>query len=167
MTANMCRLSRSSRRRPGRHRGAPRQTRRSPALAFGNEGQKAQPVPESAVPANCGTLAQLRGCPFHSKNRGQGMKKPSTKTPSECPVCGADVPPGARSCPACGADEQSGWNDETTRYDGLDLPAEAFADEDNGASSPRKAGRRDTAARVWRIIAVIVTCAIIYLMMRG
>jgi predicted nucleic acid-binding Zn ribbon protein len=43
-----------------------------------------------------------------------------------CPVCGADVPAHARACPWCGADERTGWNEEMTRYDGMDLPEEAF-----------------------------------------
>lgn len=46
--------------------------------------------------------------------------------PSECPVCGAAVPPKARACPGCGADERTGWNEEATRYDGLNLPDDAF-----------------------------------------
>ena len=50
--------------------------------------------------------------------------------PAECPVCGAPVPPRARACPACGADERSGWDGEATRYDGLDLPDEAFDDDE-------------------------------------
>lgn len=48
------------------------------------------------------------------------MKTP--RSPFECPVCGALVPRGAKACPACGADERSGWNEEETRYDGLDIP---------------------------------------------
>jgi hypothetical protein len=57
------------------------------------------------------------------------------RTPSECPVCGADVPLGAKACPECGADERTGWNDEMTRYDGVDLPDEAF--EENSSVQPR------------------------------
>lgn len=49
--------------------------------------------------------------------------------PPECPVCGAEVPPDARSCPECGADERTGWDEEATRYDGVDLPDNAFEDE--------------------------------------
>ncbi len=49
--------------------------------------------------------------------------------PSKCPVCGADLTPRARSCPSCGADENTGWNEDTTRYDGLDLPDSSFADD--------------------------------------
>lgn len=50
--------------------------------------------------------------------------------PAECPVCGADVPPRAKACPECGADERSGWNEAATRYDGLDLPDDAFDDDE-------------------------------------
>ena len=57
--------------------------------------------------------------------------------PLECPVCGEAVPRDARACPGCGSDERSGWNEEATRYDGLDLPDEAFADGD-GPSAPRR-----------------------------
>jgi len=63
----------------------------------------------------------------------------SSDTPGECPVCGADVPPGARACPECGADERTGWNDEMTAYDGIDLPDSAFEDDSfpaKQASSP-------------------------------
>jgi hypothetical protein len=47
-------------------------------------------------------------------------------SPRDCPICGASVPTGAKSCPECGADERTGWNEEATRYDGLDLPDSAF-----------------------------------------
>ena len=61
--------------------------------------------------------------------------------PGECPVCGEHVSAGARSCPACGADARTGWS-EDTRYDGLDLPDEAFAnDAKPGRYSPPATGR--------------------------
>lgn len=59
--------------------------------------------------------------------------------PSECPVCGASVPPNSRACPECGADERTGWNEDDTRYDGLDLPDSAF--EDNARPVNRPAAR--------------------------
>ena len=46
--------------------------------------------------------------------------------PQSCPVCGAPVPAGAKACRECGADERTGWDEEATRYDGLDLPDSAF-----------------------------------------
>lgn len=60
-----------------------------------------------------------------------GSKERQLRPPSECSVCGAAVPLKARACPECGADDRTGWNDETTRYDGLDLSAEAFNSDDN------------------------------------
>lgn len=56
------------------------------------------------------------------------MPLPRT-APDECPVCGAALPRNARSCPECGADERTGWNDDDTRYDGLDLPDSAYEDD--------------------------------------
>lgn len=59
-------------------------------------------------------------------------------TPAECPVCGEEVPRGAKACPGCGADERSGWNDDDAIYDGLDLPGHAYDDEEpsqSGAAS--------------------------------
>jgi uncharacterized protein (UPF0212 family) len=69
--------------------------------------------------------------------------------PEECPVCGEDVPRGAKACPHCGADERTGWNDETTRYDGVDLPDEAFADE-----RTERAARREHGRGLWVAVAV-------------
>jgi hypothetical protein len=46
-------------------------------------------------------------------------------SPEVCPVCGAEVPPNAKSCPECGADEKTGWSEEA-RTSGLDLPDEDF-----------------------------------------
>jgi hypothetical protein len=72
-------------------------------------------------------------------------------------VCGADVPRGAKACPDCGADERSGWNDEATRYDGLDLPAEAFADDTTERAARRKHGRG-----LWVAVAVGLLVLLIF-----
>ncbi|AOS43890.1 hypothetical protein Verru16b_00948 [Lacunisphaera limnophila] len=74
--------------------------------------------------------------------------------PTECPVCGEAVPRGARACPGCGADERSGWNEEATRYDGLDLPDAAFDDEP--PASPRRAPRW-----LWPVVAFLTLGALI------
>lgn len=76
--------------------------------------------------------------------------------PSECPVCGAAVPRNARACPECGADERSGWNEDDTRYDGLDLPDEAF---DDGAQQSQRPARRG-ANPLWIFVAVALLAAL-------
>ena len=58
------------------------------------------------------------------------MSQRDTLPPEECANCGAAIPRHAKACPECGADERTGWREnEQTRYDGLDLPEEAFEDE--------------------------------------
>jgi hypothetical protein len=76
--------------------------------------------------------------------------------PTECPVCGETVPPGARACPGCGADERSGWNEEATRYDGIDLPDGAYDDGHEPASVPRTGNDK-----VWLVVTVLVLLAVI------
>jgi hypothetical protein len=76
--------------------------------------------------------------------------------PAECPVCGADVPRGAKACPDCGADERSGWDDDATRYDGLDLPDEALADD-----PPPAPVRRPPRDRTWIALTILVLFALI------
>jgi len=76
--------------------------------------------------------------------------------PSECPVCGESVPRGARACPGCGADERSGWNEEDTRYDGLDLPDAAF--EDNGTPARRAPPDR---SKLWFVTGLVLLGALI------
>ncbi len=64
---------------------------------------------------------------------------------------------GAKSCPDCGACEKSGWNEEESSYDGLDLPGEddfdyeKFKEEEFG--EPRKAAG---IPRFWKITAFIM-----------
>jgi predicted nucleic acid-binding Zn ribbon protein len=79
------------------------------------------------------------------------------QSPSECPVCGAAVPRGARACPECGADDRSGWNEDETRYDGIDLPDDAFDDAPRVAKS---AGHR-RACYVWSLVASLLALALI------
>ncbi len=76
--------------------------------------------------------------------------------PSECPVCGAAVPRTARACPECGADERSGWNENDTRYDGLDLPEEAFDD----ARAPRRVAPRAGVHPLWLGVAALLLVAL-------
>lgn len=46
-------------------------------------------------------------------------------------MCGAEVPRGALACRECGADENTGWDEDRTRLDGIDLPGEAFDYEES------------------------------------
>lgn len=75
---------------------------------------------------------------------------PLPTTPSECPVCGAEVPRGAKACPECGADERSGWNEDATRYDGLDLPDSAF-DESRTPRRPRRSAPNNLSWLWWLV----------------
>ncbi len=77
--------------------------------------------------------------------------------PDTCPVCGAAVPPGARACPGCGADERSGWDESATRYDDLDLPEDAFADDQAAAPPQRRGG-----GRLWLGLAAITLAILIF-----
>jgi len=79
--------------------------------------------------------------------------------PSECPVCGADVPRNARACPECGADERSGWDEEAARYDGLDLPGEPDGIEKSRAT-------RSGIPVFWWVIGVIVLVLFVGLTIR-
>ena len=56
------------------------------------------------------------------------MRSRPRPPPEECANCGAVIPRGAKACPECGADERTGWR-ETSGYDGLDLPDEAWRDD--------------------------------------
>lgn len=78
--------------------------------------------------------------------------------PAECPVCGESVPRGARACPGCGADERSGWNEEAARYDGLDLPDEAFDEESE------RTARRQHARGLWPVVGLGLLILIVFIL---
>lgn len=90
----------------------------------------------------------------------------SFRPPSECPVCGADVPRNARACPECGADERSGWNEEETRYDGIDLPDPSDERRDGpwsekGEMTPRR------PATLWWVVGIFLAGLLAYLALGG
>ncbi len=79
------------------------------------------------------------------------------KPPEVCPVCHEDVPPKAKACPYCGADERSGWNEEALMYDGLDLPDEAWEEEENERSrDPGVLPLRHRIAGVLCLLAILI-----------
>lgn len=88
--------------------------------------------------------------------------KKSFQTPSECPVCGAEVPRGARACPECGADERSGWNEDGTRYDGVDLP-----DVDSGKFDSGKPTASTWWTYLWKGVGLLLLLMLSWLFIRG
>jgi hypothetical protein len=86
--------------------------------------------------------------------------------PEICPICGAEVPPGARACTECGADEQTGWS-EQARYDGLDLPDATFDYQD---FVQREFGEEEPVPGgihwFWWLMALVVLAAFAWLMLR-
>ena len=82
-------------------------------------------------------------------------------TPEVCPICGADVPPKARSCPECGADEKTGWS-EAAGSSGLDLPEENF-DYEEFVKREFGGEKKSPVPRgihwFWWIIAVLILLA--------
>jgi hypothetical protein len=78
--------------------------------------------------------------------------------PGDCPNCGERVPRRVLSCPHCGASAEAGWN-EDSRYDGLDLPDEAF-DRDDDAPVPFPRPRRSGLHPGWIAVAAALLAAL-------
>jgi hypothetical protein len=78
-----------------------------------------------------------------------------------CPACGENVPAKAKACPHCGACEKSGWNEEASGTDGLDLPDDDFDYEKFTAEefgTPRKVKGKEL---FWKIVAVVLVVSLI------
>jgi hypothetical protein len=75
--------------------------------------------------------------------------------PFECPVCGEDVPAGAKSCPECGACEKSGWSGDLSASE-LDLPKEDFDYEKFVADEFSGGPRKGAAQWVWWVTALVL-----------
>lgn len=83
--------------------------------------------------------------------------------PETCAHCGATIPPRARACPACGADERTGWR-EASVYDGLDLPDEAWRDDEDPATArrgdaPSRRARVNGVPWYWWLVGVVLLLA--------
>lgn len=77
------------------------------------------------------------------------------RPPEECANCGAAIPRTAKACPECGADERTGWREtEETRYDGIDLPASAFEDDDTPKRTPSP--QVNGLAWYWWLVGVVL-----------
>ena len=76
-------------------------------------------------------------------------------TPDICPICGEDVPDGAKSCPECGADHETGWKDGASEMT-YDLPDDDF---DYEATIEREfgSGARPVGINlIWWVTAIIL-----------
>ena len=88
--------------------------------------------------------------------------------PFDCPICGGRVPAKAKSCPQCGACDKTGWNEEATASDGLDLPDgtfdyDEFVKEEFGDGKPAKP---KGLAKVWQVTGIILV-VVIFLLILG
>lgn len=52
------------------------------------------------------------------------------------------------ACPACGADERTGWR-ESSIYDGMELPENAWSDDDGNESGTTKNTKRGVNGIKW------------------
>ena len=84
-----------------------------------------------------------------------------------CPVCGEEVPANAMACPGCGADEKTGWNEEGTRIDGLDLPNDDFNYDEFVKTEFGSSAKPRAMSWVWWVAGVTTTLAVLYLLLRG
>ncbi len=89
------------------------------------------------------------------------MKPP----PAICPVCDEAVLPKAKACPHCGADERSGWRENALIYDGLNLPDEAWEEED--ASAHRNTHAPGEIPFIWRLAGALALAGFLWWLVRG
>jgi hypothetical protein len=96
--------------------------------------------------------------------KGGKVPRERRTSPSECPVCGATVPPNSSACPACGADQRTGWNEEATRYDGLDLPDSAFDEtrDEQEVTPANKVTRTGISVFTWVVALVILLLFVVF-----
>ena len=81
-------------------------------------------------------------------------------SPENCPICGADVPSGAKACPECGADAQTGWSEEAYASS-LNLPDESFDYDDfvKRELEPKKSPVPRGIRWFWWVAAIAVLAA--------
>ena len=80
--------------------------------------------------------------------------------PGGCPNCGEAVPAGATACPHCGADSRTGWNEEETYLDGVELPGDGGDDYDR--TTERELGDGlPVGGRAWLAFGLAVLLALL------
>ena len=89
------------------------------------------------------------------------------EAPEICPVCGEEVPRGAKACPECGADELSGWREDADETGGLDLPDEEFDYDEFVKKEFGKEVRPPGIGWLWWAAAVAALLAFVAMLMRG
>jgi len=87
---------------------------------------------------------------------------PSPNTFS-CPMCGEDVPAKAKACPHCGACDKTGWNEEASDSDGLDLPEDTFDYEKFKEEEFGQPHKLDGKKRLWWWTSAILVIVLILL----
>ena len=87
--------------------------------------------------------------------------------PEICPVCGEDVPRGAKACPECGADERSGWREDADTTGGLDLPDEEFNYDEFVKKEFGNEAKPEGISWAWWAAAVAALLAFIAMLLRG
>ena len=85
----------------------------------------------------------------------------------ECPSCGEEVPSGAKACPHCGADENTGWNEDATRCDGLDLPDAEFDHDDFVKREFGSPAKPRGISWLWWTIGILLVLALLFFLLGG
>jgi hypothetical protein len=86
---------------------------------------------------------------------------PESPPPAECANCGAAIPRNAKACPECGADEKTGWR-ETSIYDGMDLPEEAWRDDTDATANRRiQSPRVNGVPWYWWVMGIVLLALLI------
>lgn len=66
------------------------------------------------------------------------------------------MPTGAKACPECGACEKSGWNEDASTSDGLDLPNDDFDYEKFKEEEFGELRKTTGMPLVWKITALVL-----------
>jgi hypothetical protein len=83
--------------------------------------------------------------------------------PDTCPVCGADVPRGARACPGCGSDESTGWSNHA-QAQSLDLPDDEF-DYDEFVKEEFGKPKSHRLPWLWIVTAIVLLAASLWFLL--
>lgn len=80
-------------------------------------------------------------------------------------MCGAEVPPSARTCPECGADDTTGWNKDRAVYDGLDLPDDEFDYDEyltKEFGDAKEPGKKPNKLSTWLVLIGLTLAVLVF-----